>query len=81
MDKTFVMAEHRAAYAGWCNRQGLQQSHAVYVNAPEKLQGRAISPEQFVFVDGWQKNKRLTELMAAYGQATLRHRTASGAAV
>lgn len=69
----FVMAEHRAAYARWCGGQGKQQSHAVFVNGPEKLEGRAVSPEQFVFVDGWEKNKRHTELMAAYGWATLRH--------
>lgn len=73
----FVMAEHRAAYASWCGRQGLKQCDAVYVNAPEKLEGRPVSPAQFAFVDGWQKNKRHIELMAAYGHATLRHWTAA----
>jgi len=73
MPSKFVMAEHRAAYASWCGKQGVKQNYAVYVNGPEKLEGRAVAPEQFVFVDGWQDNKRHTELMAAYGHATRRH--------
>lgn len=69
----FVMAENRARYAAWCGRQGWKQSQAVYVNNPEKLDGRTISPSRFVFVEGWQKNKLHTELMAAYGHATRLH--------
>jgi len=71
------MAEHRQAYASWCGKQGVKQNYAVYVSAPETLDGRTVAPEQFIFIDGWQDNKRHTELMAAYGHATLRHWTAA----
>jgi hypothetical protein len=67
----FVLAEHRAAYARWCATIGEQQSHAIFVNGPEKLANRAVRPEQFVFVDGWEKNKRTNEIMAAYAHSTL----------
>lgn len=72
--KLYAMAEHRQAYAGWCGRNGVKQNHAVFMNTPEKIEGLALEHEQFIFIDGWQKNKRNTELLAAYASATLAKR-------
>lgn len=68
----YAMAENREAYARWCNGRGVKQNHAVYVNAPERLAGRSADPGQFIFINGWEQNKRHVEIMAAYGHATLR---------
>lgn len=72
--KLYAMAEHRQAYAGWCSRNGVKQNHAVFVTTLDQMRGLSLTHEQFIFVDGWEKNPNRIELLAAYGAATMNKR-------
>jgi hypothetical protein len=72
--KLYAMAEHRQAYAGWCARNGVKQNHAVFVRTLDQLQDLSLDHSQFIFVDGWERNKQRDQLLAAYGAATLNNR-------
>lgn len=71
MPKLYAMAEHRQAYASWCARNSVKQNHAVFVRSMEQLRDLSLSHDQFIFVDGWDKNPLHPELLAGYGSAIM----------
>lgn len=77
--RLYVIAENRWAYNSWCDRNGHKWFHHIYVHDGPTINTLDLSPERFVFVDGWENNPKAARIKAGYNAATIRQHIADQA--